>query len=118
MRFIHGLFVSGIGAVAIVLSAPSAYAAPAYGNDLKYDVAYSCTIDSLTHVVTSIDWLRVHTSPGVSTPAVGQIPGGAAFHFCSSSGQNAGGRYWVYGYGYNGSVKLTGWVAGEYLIWP
>ena len=118
MHFMRGLFISGISAVAILFLPLSTHAAPAHGSGLNYSIAYSCTIDSLTHVVTSIDWLRVHTSPGVSTPATGQIPGGAAFHFCSSSGQNVGGHYWVYGYGYNGSIKLTGWVAGEYLIWP
>jgi len=97
------------------LAAP-AFAEPAAGVDQQ--IAYSCTIDSITHVQSDVDWLRVHTSPGVTTPAIGQIPGGARFDFCSSSGTTVGGHYWVYGFGYNGSTKLTGWVAGEYLIWP
>jgi len=79
--------------------------------------AYSCSIDSYSHV-TGADWLRVHTSPGAGTPAVGQIPGGSGFHFCSRSSTKSGPDYWVYGYGYNGSTKLTGWVDSRYLAGP
>ena len=60
----------------------------------------------------------MHTQASTSSSSVGQLPRGAIFHFCSSSEHSSGGHFWVYGYGYNGSKKLTGWVAGEYLAWP
>ena len=75
--------------------------------------AYSCTIDSWGGVTA--DWLRVHVSPGVNTSAVGQVPYGTQFHYCSSSGTSSGGIYWVYGYGYNGSTKVTGWADYDYI---
>lgn len=80
--------------------------------------AYSCTIDSWSQV--GVDWLRVHTQPSVTSASVGQVPRGSIYHFCSSSERSSGGHFWVYGYGNNGSVKLTGWVAAESpnLAWP
>ncbi|MEU5366837.1 SH3 domain-containing protein [Streptomyces sp. NPDC005925] len=65
-----------------------------------------------------MDWLKVRTGPSVSYSSIGQLPGGASFTFSSSSGTSAGGYYWGCGYGYNDSTKLTGWVAGDYLVWP
>jgi hypothetical protein len=106
--------ITAAATMGLLLLGPTAFAA----SQVEGRAAYSCTYDSYTHVLSSVDWLRVHTSPGVSTPAVGQIPGGSGFTFCSSSGRQSGGHYWVYGYGYNGSVRVTGWVAGDYLIWP
>jgi hypothetical protein len=80
--------------------------------------AYTCTVDSWSQV--GVDWLKVHTQPTVTSTAVGQVPYGSQFHYCSSSGRTAGGYWWVYGYGYNGSTKLTGWVVGStpYLAHP
>jgi hypothetical protein len=89
------IIAAGIATAAFSLAAPSAFAASVPSPQVGYQPTYSCSIDSLTHVVTSIDWLRVHTAPGIGTPAVGQIPGGAAFHFCSSSIQTVGGLSWV-----------------------
>ncbi|NYJ74075.1 hypothetical protein [Allobranchiibius huperziae] len=79
--------------------------------------SYSCSIDSYGAVQTA-DWLKVHRSPSTSSGTVGQVKRGTLFHYCSSSGRSGGGHYWVYGYGYNGSKKLTGWVASEYLAHP
>jgi hypothetical protein len=79
--------------------------------------AYSCTFDSVTHV-QGADWLRIHVTPSVSSSAVGQIPDKAQFNFCSSSFMNIGTACWVYGYGFNGSKKLTGWADCQYLIFP
>jgi hypothetical protein len=74
----------------------------------------SCSIDTAGRVTA--DWLRVHVTPAVSSPVIGQIPRGGIFHYCSTSAE-AGAFYWVYGYGYHGSTRLNGWVSGEYL-WP
>jgi len=118
MNQLHRVAAAGIAATALAFTASPALAAAEPASQAVYQPAYSCTIDSLTHVVSNIDFLRVHTAPGVGTPAIGEIPGGSAFHFCSSSYTSAGGLVWVYGYGYNGSVKLTGWVTTEYLLFP
>ncbi|WP_055588756.1 hypothetical protein [Peterkaempfera griseoplana] len=114
MNRLHRIFAVGVATAALAFSASPALAA----SPAVMTPAYSCSIDSLTHVESSVDFLRVHTSPGVGTPAVGEIPGGSAFHFCSGSFQSSGAYVWVYGYGYNGSVKLTGWVATDYLLFP
>ncbi len=79
--------------------------------------AAPCTIDTYGHVQL-VDWLKVHTSPGITTPAVGQLKDGATFHHCTSDVKIVGGRGWVYGYGYNGSTKVTGWVDGDYITGP
>lgn len=103
-----------VAATALSFSAVStAHASPAVA-------AVTCpgSINSYTHVLTSVDWLKVRTGPSTSNTAIGEIPGGAGFHFSSSSGKESGGHYWVCGYGYNGNTKLNGWVAGEYLLWP
>ncbi|MCD0484889.1 SH3 domain-containing protein [Streptacidiphilus sp. ASG 303] len=103
-------------AAALSLTAvPAAHAAPA--NAVTAAVTCPGSLSNYTHVQSSVDWLKVRTGPSTSYAAVGQLPGGAAFTF-SSSGVQSGGHYWVCGYGYNGSTKLTGWVAGEYLVWP
>ncbi|MEU6402605.1 hypothetical protein [Streptomyces sp. NPDC046985] len=106
-----------IATAALSLTAvPAAHAAPAGAAS----AAVTCpgSLNNSTHVQTSVDWLKVRTGPSTSNTAIGEIPGGAAFYFSSSSGTQSGGHYWVCGYGYNGSTKLTGWVAGEYLVWP
>ncbi|MGI5226549.1 hypothetical protein [Actinoallomurus sp. CA-142502] len=79
--------------------------------------AYSCTYDSLTHV-NGADWLLVHTSPSTSAPRVGELPYGAQVKFCSSSYTSGSGYVFVYGYGYNGSTKVTGWMVTAYLAFP
>ncbi|MFJ2717982.1 hypothetical protein ACIQMV_30330 [Streptomyces sp. NPDC091412] len=94
---------------------PAAHAAPA--GVISAAVTCPGPLSNYTHVLSSVDWLKVRTGPSTSNTAIGQLPGGAAFYF-SPSGVQSGGHYWVCGYGYNGSTKLTGWVAGEYLLWP
>src|SRR5690242_18323014 len=86
MNRLHRIFAAGVATAALAFSASPALAA----SPAVMTPAYSCSIDSLTHVESSVDFLRVHTSPGVGTPAVGEIPGGSAFHFCSSSFQSSG----------------------------
>lgn len=104
-------------AAALTLAAmPVAHAAPA--DVVRPAVTCPGSFDSATHVQPSVDWLRVHTSPSATSAAIGQIPGGAAFTFSSSSGTVVGSTAWYCGYGYNGSTKLTGWVDGAYLNWP
>lgn len=103
-RTVTGLALLGTLGIGPALGTAPASAATA---------SYTCTIDKWGTVTA--DWLRVHTSYSASSPSVGQIPRGNIFHFCSSSGTWNGGYHWVYGYGYNGSTKLTGWVDSEYL---
>ncbi|MFF3753178.1 hypothetical protein ACFYYH_22370 [Streptomyces sp. NPDC002018] len=106
---------AALAAAALSLAVvPAAHATPA-----STISAVTCpgSLSSYTHVLTSVDWLKVRTGPSTSNTAIGQLAGGAAFYF-SSSGVQSGGHYWVCGYGYNGGTKLTGWVAGEYLLWP
>jgi len=73
--------------------------------------------DSYWYFVVTADWLKVHTSPGVNEPAVGQVPNGSVF--CARAGSAyikiVGGISWRYGYGHNGATKLTGWVDASYL---
>lgn len=66
-----------------------------------------------TTVKSSVDWLRVHISPSVSAPAVGQLPGGAMFHL---SGAASNG--FACGYGKNGSTTVSGWASSSYLNFP
>jgi hypothetical protein len=108
-RITRAAAVGAVLATAVVAAPASASARPSGG----MQPAYSCSINSTYKVIA--DWLRVHTQPSASSSAVGQLPYGALFHFCASSFRQGGGYNWVYGYGYNGSVKLTGWVDYEYL---
>jgi hypothetical protein len=111
---LHRVLVSlMVGAGAVLVPATMATAAPRPA----VAPAYSCTFDSTTHV-SGADWLLVHTSPSTSAPRVGQLPNGAQVHFCSSSYTNGGGYVWVYGYGYNGATKVTGWMVTKYLTFP
>jgi hypothetical protein len=107
------LIAAAVALGGATITAPIASASPV----ANAGPAFACT-QSYTHVRSSIDWLRIHTSPGVNTPAVGQIPGGSGFCFDSGSGRTVGGIYWVDGYGYNGSTRVSGWADGDYLIWP
>ena len=109
-------YAATAGAVAAGLTAlvglSVAGAAPAHASGCTY----------YTHVQNA-DWLRVHTKPGLSTSVVGQLPDGAQFCYITNSagqiqGATADGIYWEYGYGYNGSTKLTGWVDAAYLAHP
>jgi hypothetical protein len=102
----------GLVLAGMLTTAPAAIASPPG----HAQPSYTCSIDSYGKVLA--DWLKVHTYASVSAPTVGQVPYGSYFHYCSSSGTNAGGYYWVYGYGYNGSTKLTGWVVFNYLAHP
>jgi uncharacterized protein YgiM (DUF1202 family) len=80
--------------------------------------AAPCAIDS-TSTVVHADWLLVHTKPSSTSPSVGQLKGGAAVHFCSSYFVNFSGQWaWTYGYGYNGSTKVTGYMYDRYLAGP
>lgn len=63
--------------------------------------------------VVSADWLKVHVSASASSAAVGQIPRLSNFFACST--KQVGKVTWLDGYGYNGSVKLTGWVDSDYM---
>ena len=83
-KLLTAVAAAGIALAGAVAAAPAASAA--------VNPAYSCTIDSLSHV-TGADWLKVHTQASTSSSSVGQLPRGAAFHFCSSSGHNAGGHH-------------------------
>lgn len=83
----------------------------------------SATCPTSWSTVQNADWLKVHTKPGTSTPVVGQLKLGTRFTYivnssCGVQGATANGLYWEYGYGYNGTTKLTGWVAAEYLAHP
>jgi hypothetical protein len=118
MKSILGRFTIAMAILtSIVMAGPVSMAATQRPVDSAVESTFSCTLDSFTHV-QGADWLRVHTSPGIGTPGVGQIKGGSGFCFSSGSGTHVDGKYWVYGYGYNGSTQLTGWVDGEFLVWP
>lgn len=67
---------------------------------------------TVEHVKSSVDFLKVHSSRSTSSATVGQLPGGAAF--CATDIEK--GTNWEKGYGYNGSVKVSGWVVGTYLV--
>ncbi|MFB9831669.1 hypothetical protein [Actinoallomurus acaciae] len=113
----HRILVSlVVAAGAVLIPGAAAAAAPTPASQVAAP-AYSCTYDSITHV-SGVDWLLVHTSPSTSAPRVGQLANGAQVHFCSSSFTNGGGYVWVYGYGYNGSTKVTGWMVTNYLVFP
>jgi hypothetical protein len=105
-----------LAAAALVAGTLVAAPAAAAATPRVVQASYSCSIDSYGTVTA--DWLKVHTQPSVTSAAVGQIPYGNRFHYCSSSGRSNGGIYWIYGYGYNGSVKLTGWVDAAYVSHP
>jgi hypothetical protein len=111
----HGkrvLFAAAAALSAAAITAPIASASP------TAIPAFTCASGQFTHVRSTIDWLRIHTAPGVNTPAVGQIRGGSEFCFTSSSDRYADGAYWYQGYGYNGTTKVSGWADGDYLIGP
>lgn len=108
--------VTGLAATAALVGA-AVFAAPAVSatampsRDGAAPSAYACP-DS---VKVTADWLKVHTSPGLSTPVVGQLPKGATFCLLSRNYPYADGYFWAHGYGYNGSTKLTGHVVSRYL---
>jgi hypothetical protein len=79
--------------------------------------AATCTANGSWSTVRSADWLRVHTTHSASSTAIGQLPRGARFNYCNGT-VDSGGTEWQYGYGYNGSTKLTGWVDSGYLDHP
>jgi hypothetical protein len=95
----------------------TAHAASAAPTTVPVNSTMDCTLDTTETVDSSIDYLRVHTDPGVDQPAVGQVPGGSEFRFCSSSATTtADGWSWVYGTGTaDDGTALWGWVAEGYL---
>ncbi|HJP73374.1 MAG TPA: hypothetical protein VJ914_03850 [Pseudonocardiaceae bacterium] len=102
---------AAIGSLAVTTGiADAAPAAPAIA-------AASCTSNGSWSTVESADWLRVHTTHSATSPSIGQIPRGARWYYCNGE-VISGGIDWQYGYGYNGSTKLTGWVDSGYLAHP
>jgi hypothetical protein len=98
--------------VAAALALPAvANAAPAQ------TAAFSCSSSLGTAHVYSADWLKIHTQHSLSSAVVGQIPRGAAFCILRNAVRQDG-HYWQYGYGYNGSTKVTGWAVTDYFIYP
>lgn len=79
--------------------------------------AASCTTNGSWSTVETADWLKVHTTHSATSASVGQIPRGAKWYYCNGE-VISGGIDWQYGYGYNGSTKLTGWVDSGYLAHP
>jgi hypothetical protein len=76
----------------------------------------SCTGDYFASGhIAGVDWLRVHSSPGVDAPAVGQLKAGTAVCYNPFGSQQKDGYAWNKGYGYNGSTKVTGWMVSNYL---
>jgi len=96
---------------AAVFAAPAASATAMPSRDGAAPSAYACVYT----VKVTADWLKVHTSPGLSTPVVGQLPRGATFCLLSLKESYVDGYFWAHGYGYNGSTKLTGYVVDQYL---
>ena len=80
--------------------------------------AYSCKIDGYQAVKISSGMLRIHVSPSTSSTVVGELANKVLFHDCSSSERTIGGTTWIYGYGMNGSTKVTGWAVENYLESP
>jgi len=101
-------------AVALVATFAAVPAAGAAATPSTVHAAYSCVVDSYA-TVSGADWLRVHSSASLTSPVVGQVPYGSRWHYCSSSEHTSGGHTWLYGYGYNGTVKVTGWVVCDYF---
>jgi hypothetical protein len=113
--------VGKTAALALVLI--GAIAAPATAAPLRAGAPApaATTSCSATTAKVTADWLRVHTNHSVSSPVVGQVPYGSYWHYCagtSGAWDSTHTYYWIYGYGYNGSTKLTGWVDSEYLLGP
>lgn len=108
MRRVGAVAAAGIVAISgITSAAPAASATPLFCD----------TNDQYWYFTVTADWLLVHTSAGTSTPAVGQVPHGSVF--CARAGGTyikiVNGVSFRYGYGHNGSTKLTGWVDASYL---
>ena len=109
---IVALAVGTVSAAALTVVAPlTAAAQPLF-------TCVSSVTSPEANVSPTVDWLKVHTKPGTTTPAIGQLKSGAQFCITSNSHPVANGHPWAYGYGYNGSTKLTGWVAADDLIYP
>jgi hypothetical protein len=113
---ITALAVGVAAAVTIIAPMTAAAAQPATAHPL-----FTCTSKVTSpeaNVSPSVDWLKVHSTYGTSAPTVGQLKSGTQFCITSNSHPVKNGYSWTYGYGYNGSTKLTGWVAAEDLIYP
>lgn len=108
--------VAVVGGASVASASPGGVASVEQGAQPLF-TCVSQVVSPEANVAPDIDWLKVHTRPGTTTPAVGQLKSGAQFCITSNSHPYANGHYWTYGYGYNGS-KLTGWVAGDDLIYP
>jgi hypothetical protein len=103
-------------ALAATVGAPLSASAAAQPTAVSH--AFTCTKPGGEANVYGVDWLKVHTTPGTTTPAIGQLRDGAQFCVTGTTVPVRNGHPWQYGYGYNGSTKLTGWVAADYLIYP
>lgn len=110
MQFRRLITALAIAAVAVLVPTASASAAQASANSTP---RYTCTYDQSATVI--VDWVRVRTNHSTSAGATGQLPRGAAVRYCAYSLTAEDGIMWVYGYGYNGSTKLTGWMDVYYL---
>jgi opacity protein-like surface antigen len=108
----------GKSALVAAAVAAAALAAPAVASATTVQpLAFSCSSSYGTAHVYSADWLKIHTQHSLSSAVVGQIPRGAAFCILRNAVYQDG-HYWQYGYGYNGSTKLTGWAVTDYFIYP
>ena len=105
----HALIACAVGAAAI--------GSLAFTGISNAAPATSCTPSGGSSTVAHADWLRVHTSHSITSPSVGQIRYGATWTYCNGEALS-GGIDWQYGFGYNGSTKLTGWVDSGYLAHP
>jgi hypothetical protein len=108
---VGAIAAAAIGSFAFTTVDANAAAVPAA------KAAASCTASGGYSTVKSADWLRVHTTHSASSTSIGQLPRGARFTYCNGE-VLSGGIDWQYGYGYNGSTKLTGWVDSGYLAHP
>ncbi|TDQ00864.1 hypothetical protein [Labedaea rhizosphaerae] len=106
---------------AVATAAAAALAVPAVASAATVQpvqpLAFSCSSSLGTAHVYSADWLKIHTQHSLSSAVVGQIPRGAAFCILRNAVYQDG-HYWQYGYGYNGSTKVTGWAVTDYFIYP
>jgi hypothetical protein len=77
--------------------------------------AASCTANGSWSTVNIA--VKVYASHSTTSKLIGTVARGATWHYCNGE-VLIGTTDWQYGYGYNGSTKLTGWVDSSHLAHP
>jgi hypothetical protein len=114
-KIVKRIITTVLAAGALAVGMPAAANADTVQTD-TVSPAFTCASGYYAfHVTNSDDFLKVHKSPN-SAAVPGQIPGGNQVCINTFGLTLIGGHYWDHGYGYNGSIKVTGYMADDHIV--